>query len=152
ETRAIEIGRPQADHYSGTLPYTPDDRLVVLYAPTWEGDRPSAHYGSISSHGVALVRAVLASGRHRLIYRPHPRSGFVDDDYGAANRRITAAIAAANASDASAHHVYDDGPELGWQLSAADIAIVDISAMVYDRLAADKPLLITRPVDPEAVI
>ena len=33
-----------------------------------------------------------------------------------------------------------------------DVAIVDISAMVYDRLAAGKPLLITRPANPEAEI
>ena len=152
ERRTIEIGRPQADHYSGTLPYTPDDRTVVLYAPTWEGDRPSAHYGSIATHGESLVAALLATGRHRVIYRPHPRSGVVDHQYGAANKRIVAALAAANAEDPSAQHVFDDGPDLGWQLSAADVAIVDISAMVYDRLAADKPLLITRPVDPAAAI
>ncbi|MFB8387123.1 CDP-glycerol glycerophosphotransferase family protein [Microbacterium sp. NPDC055910] len=152
EARTIEIGRPQADHYSGMLPYTPDGRTVVLYAPTWEGDRPSAHYGSIVTHGEALVDALLSSGEHRVIYRPHPRSGVVDAAYGAADRRIIAAIAAANDRDPSAHHVYDDGPELGWQLAAADVAVVDISAMVYDRLAADKPLLITRPVDPDAVI
>jgi len=152
ERRTIEIGRPQADHYSGTLPYTPDERTVVLYAPTWEGDRPSAHYGSIATHGEALVSALLASGKHRVIYRPHPRSGVVNPEYGAANKRIIAAIAAANAADASARHVFDDGPDLGWQLAAADVAIVDISAMVYDRLAADKPLLITRPVDPAAAI
>jgi hypothetical protein len=152
DRRTIEIGRPQADHYSGTLPYTPDERTVVLYAPTWEGDRPSAHYGSIATHGEALVRALLATGRHRVIYRPHPRSGVVDHEYGAANRRIIAALAAANAADPGAHHFFDDGPELGWQLSAADVAIVDISAMVYDRLAADKPLLITRPADPAAAI
>jgi hypothetical protein len=30
--------------------------------------------------------------------------------------------------------------------------VVDISAMVYDRLAAGRPLLITKPVDPEASI
>lgn len=150
--RTIAIGRPQADHYSGSLPYTPDDRTVVLYAPTWEGDRPSAHYGSVASHGEALVSALLATGRHRVIYRPHPRSGVVDAEYGAANRRIIAALAAANASDRTAQHVYDDGPDLGWQLAAADVAIVDISAMVYDRLAADKPLMITRPVDPAAAI
>lgn len=150
--RTIPIGRPQADHYSGTLPYTPDERTVVLYAPTWEGDRPSAHYGSVASHGEALVSALLATGRHRVIYRPHPRSGVVDPEYGAANRRIIAALAAANASDRPAQHVYDDGPDLGWQLAAADVAIVDISAMVYDRLAADKPLMITRPVDPAAAI
>lgn len=152
DRRTLAIGRPQADHYSGTLPYTPDDRTVVLYAPTWEGDRPSAHYGSVRTHGETLAAALLASPRHRLIYRPHPRSGVVDPEYGAANRRIIAAIAAANAGDPSAHHVYDDGPDLGWQLSAADVAVVDISAMVYDRLAADKPLMITRPADPAAAI
>ncbi|MDN3494724.1 CDP-glycerol glycerophosphotransferase family protein [Planococcus sp. APC 4015] len=150
--RTISIGRPQADHYSGVLPYTPDGRTVVLYAPTWEGDRPSAHYGSIRSHGESLVAALLATGRHRVVYRPHPRSGVIDAEYGAANRRIVSAIAAANAADPDAHHVFDDGPELGWQLAAADVAIVDISAMVYDRLAADKPLMITRPADPEALI
>ncbi len=62
DRRTIQIGRPQADHYSGALPYTPDERTVVLYAPTWEGDRPSAHYGSIRSHGEALVHALLATG------------------------------------------------------------------------------------------
>ena len=152
DKRTIEIGRPQADHYSGTLPYTPDERQVVLYAPTWEGDRPSAHYGSIASHGETLVARLLATGRHRVIYRPHPRSGVVDDEYGAAHRRILAAIAEANAADAAAQHVHDDGPELGWQLAAADVAVVDISAMVYDRLAAGKPLLITRPADERASI
>ncbi|MCC2029369.1 CDP-glycerol glycerophosphotransferase family protein [Microbacterium sp. YMB-B2] len=152
DTRTLEIGRPQADHYSGSLPYTPDDRTVVLYAPTWEGDRPSAHYGSIATHGEALVAGLLATGRHRVIYRPHPRSGVLDPEYGAAHRRVLAAIAEANAADAAAHHVHDDGPELGWQLVAADVAIVDISAMVYDRLAAGKPLMITRPVDERASI
>jgi hypothetical protein len=152
DRRTIPIGRPQADHYSGTLPYTPDDRTVVLYAPTWEGDRPSAHYGSIATHGEALVAALLGTGRHRVIYRPHPRSGVVDHEYGAANKRIIAALAAANTADPRAQHVFDDGPELGWQLAAADVAVVDISAMVYDRLAADKPLFITRPVDPAAAI
>ncbi len=152
DRRTIQIGRPQADHYAGVLPYTPDDRTVVLYAPTWEGDRPSAHYGSILSHGERLVAALLATGRHRVIYRPHPRSGVVNPEYGAANRRIIAALAAANTADPASQHVFDDGPELGWQLSAAHVAIVDISAMVYDRLAADRPLMITRPADPEALI
>jgi hypothetical protein len=154
DKRAIPIGRPQADHYldNTTLPYTPDEREVVLYAPTWEGDRAAAAYGSIASHGVALVSGLLATGRHRVIYRPHPRSGVVDPAYASANQAIIQAIAAANAADPSAQHVYDDGPKLGWQLAAADVAIVDISAMVYDRLAAGKPLLITRPVNEAAQI
>ncbi len=150
--KAIPIGRPQADHFTGELPYTPDDRTVVLYAPTWEGDRPAAAYGSIASHGVALADAILASPRHRLVYRPHPRSGVIDKEYGAANARIIAAIAAANQRDPSAQHVYDDQPGMGWQLSAPDVAITDISAMIYDRLATGKPIIVARPASPDAEV
>ncbi|MDP9735736.1 CDP-glycerol glycerophosphotransferase family protein [Curtobacterium sp. 260] len=148
--RTIAIGRPQADHFAGAVPYPHDDRTVVLYAPTWEGDRAAAAYGSIASHGVELAERLLATGRHRLVYRPHPRSGVLDQDYRAAHERIVAAITAANAADLSAHHVYDDGPQLGWQLADADVAVTDISAMIYDRLAVGKPLLVTRPAAPEA--
>ncbi|WP_309619483.1 CDP-glycerol glycerophosphotransferase family protein [Salinibacterium sp.] len=143
--RAIMIGRPQADHLGGELPFAPDDRTVILYAPTWEGDRAGATYGSVVTHGVALVSALLATGVHRVIYRPHPRSGVVDPEYKAANLSIIAAIARANALDPGAEHVFDDSPQLDWQLSAADVAVTDISAMVYDRLATGKPLIITRP-------
>lgn len=150
DKRAIPIGRPQADHYSGLTPFEPDGRQVVLYAPTWEGDRAAAAYGSIVSHGVALARAVLADDRYRLVYRPHPRSGAVDPHYGAADAEIVRMIRAANAADPRAQHVHDTGAELGWQLAAADVAIVDVSAMVYDRLAVGRPLLVTRPVNPLA--
>ncbi|MFA9276730.1 MAG: hypothetical protein ACEQR4_02650 [Rhodoluna sp.] len=152
DKRAIPIGRPQADHYTGTVPFEPDGREVVLYAPTWEGDRPAAAYGSVETHGLALVEALIATGRHRVIYRPHPRSGAVDFEYGQANDQIKSLLRRANAHDPQAKHIVDEGAELGWQLSVADMAIVDISAMVYDRLAAGKPLIITRPVNPEAEI
>ena len=113
DARTSMIGRPQADHFAGELPYTPDERTVVLYAPTWEGDRPSMSYGSVRSHGETLVERMLATGRHRVIYRPHPRTGVMDAEYGAANRRIIARIRAANAADPAAQHVYDDGPRWG---------------------------------------
>ena len=150
DARTIAIGRPQADHFAGAAPYPDDDRTVVLYAPTWEGDRGAAAYGSIASHGTVIAEQVLASPRHRLVYRPHPRSGVLDPAYRAAHERIVAAISAANAADPAAHHLYDDGGDLGWQLADADVAITDISAMIYDRLAVGKPLIVTRPVSPEA--
>lgn len=152
EKRTIEIGRPQADHFGGDAPYPSDDRMVVLYSPTWEGDRPTATYGSVASHGERLVNALLASGRHRVIYRPHPRSGVVDPEFGAANERIIAAIGAANEADPSAHHIFDQSPSIGWQLALSDVAICDISAMIYDRLATGRPLMVTRPANPEAEV
>ncbi|ROS60653.1 CDP-glycerol:poly(glycerophosphate) glycerophosphotransferase [Curtobacterium sp. PhB172] len=150
DARTIAIGRPQADHFAGAAPYPADDRTVVLYAPTWEGDRGAAAYGSIASHGTTIAEQVLASPHHRLVYRPHPRSGVLDPAYRTAHERIVAAITAANAADPAAHHVHDEGGELGWQLADADVAITDISAMIYDRLAVGKPLIVTRPVSPEA--
>ncbi len=150
DARTIAIGRPQADHFAGDAPYPADGRTVVLYAPTWEGDRAAAAYGSIASHGTVIAERVLASPSHRLVYRPHPRSGVLDAGYKAAHERIVQAIASANAADPDAHHVYDDGPTLGWQLADADVAITDISAMIYDRLAVGKPLIVTRPLSPEA--
>ena len=150
DRRAVPIGRPQADHAAGRPPFEPDGRIVVLYAPTWEGDRPAATYGSIATHGVQLVEALLASGRHRVVYRPHPRSGVVDRDYRRAHEAVVAALDAANAADPAAGHVYDTSSQLDWQLSAADVAITDISAMVYDRLATGKPLVVTRPASAEA--
>lgn len=152
EKRAIPIGRPQADYLIGEVPFEPDGRTVVFYSPTWEGDRPSMAYGSVASHGPAIAAAVLGSPDHRLIYRPHPRSGVMDREYREANRRIIAAIEAANAADPSAHHVYDDGGDLGWQLAVADVAVTDISAMIYDRLATGKPIIVTRPASADAEV
>ena len=150
--RVIEIGRPQSDHLVGIPPYELDDRTVVLYAPTWEGDRAAAAYGSIASHGVALVDALTTTRRHRLIYRSHPRSGLLDPAYKAADQKIRSLLTVANAADPAAQHLIDTSVELGWQLVAADMAITDISAMVYDRLATGKPLVVTRPVSAAAEV
>ena len=145
--KAIPIGRPQADHFAGELPYTPDERTVVLYAPTWEGDRPAAAYGSIASHGVALVDAVLASPPHRLIYRPHPRSGVIDPEYRAANARIIAAIAAANQRDPRPSTSSTTARTSAGSYRPPTSPITDISAMIYDRLATGKPIIVARPVE-----
>ena len=152
DRRTLMIGRPQADHFGEQRPCESDDRTVVLYAPTWEGDRGAAAYGSVVSHGVTIVDTLLATGAHRVIYRPHPRTGLADVAFKQSNITIIDAINRANLRDPSAGHIYDDAPQLGWQLAAADVAVTDISAMVYDRLATGRPLIITRPLSDHAEI
>lgn len=149
--RAIPIGRPQTDHLAAAdAPVVRDDRTIVFYAPTWEGDRPTMAYGSLVSHGVQLARAVLESPRHRLVFRPHPRTGVNSPEHAAARDEIAALIAGANAADPGAGHLYDEGADLGWQFVVADVQITDVSAMIYDRLATGKPLIVTRPASAEA--
>lgn len=150
DTRLIEVGRPQVDvDYPG--PELPSDgRTVVLYAPTWEGDRPSMTYSSVSSHGPQMLPALLSNPRYRVIYRPHPRTGAFDPTYKQVHKDLVTMIESANANDPSAHHMVDTETAFGWHLKQADVCIADISAVAFDWLATGKPLLLTEPASPEA--
>ena len=153
ESRLVEVGRPQVDVHQPCPVTLPDDgRTVVLYAPTTEGDVPSMRYCSVAGHGVPLVRSLLASGRHRLIYRPHPRLGLTVPAYREAHEEILRLIAAANRSDAGAEHVADTSGPFGWQVDAAQVCVTDVSAVAYDWLATGKPLVVTLPAEPRAVL
>ncbi|HYP43873.1 MAG TPA: CDP-glycerol glycerophosphotransferase family protein [Propionibacteriaceae bacterium] len=143
--RAIGIGRPQLDHtYAGAPDWPPGSGRRVLYAPTWEGDRPSIAYGSLVSHGVAMVRQLVGEPGLRVIYRPHPRTNQTSAAYAEADRQIRTLLLGAGG-----RHLVDQGP-YGWQWAFADACITDISAVAYDWLATGKPLVVTEPVNPRA--
>lgn len=148
DTRLVRVGRPQVDvDYEG--PALPDDgRTVVLYAPTWEGDRPSMRYSSLASHAGPMLDALLVTGKHRVIYRPHPRTGVFAPRYKALHRAVVDKLEAANRADPAARHVVDTDSAFGWHLKAADVCVADISAVAFDWLATGKPLLLTEPADP----
>ncbi|GMA25098.1 hypothetical protein GCM10025864_28570 [Luteimicrobium album] len=79
--RCLPVGRPQIDELLqevetlGHSEANGDTRRTVLYAPTWEGPQSTAAYGSVATHGEALVRSLLDDGRFRVVYRPHPSRG-----------------------------------------------------------------------------
>ncbi|SDT30706.1 CDP-Glycerol:Poly(glycerophosphate) glycerophosphotransferase [Friedmanniella luteola] len=138
--RTVQVGRPQLDHaYPGAPDWPADGRRRVLYAPTWEGDRPSIAYGSLASHGVPLVEALLAGGA-RVVYRPHPRTGAASAAHATADRRVRELLGRAGED-----HLVDTGP-YGWQWTFADACVTDVSAIAYDWLATGKPLVVTEPV------
>jgi hypothetical protein len=139
-TRTVQVGRPQLDHaYPGAPDWPADGRRRVLYAPTWEGDRPSIAYGSLASHGVPLVESLLAAGDVRVVYRPHPRTGAAAPGHAAADRRIRELLGRAGDD-----HLVDTG-RYGWQWTFADACVTDVSAIAYDWLATGKPLVVTEP-------
>ncbi|WP_233575248.1 CDP-glycerol glycerophosphotransferase family protein [Cellulomonas sp. PhB150] len=150
--RLVPVGRPQVDvEHAG--PALPDDgRTVVLYAPTWEGDRPSMAYSSLVSHGAAMLAALVDDGRFRVVYRPHPRTGAFDPAFARADRALGALLEQANRHDPSAGHVVDRDTDFGWHVRAADVCVTDVSAVAFDWLASGRPLLLAQPASPEAVI
>jgi hypothetical protein len=138
--RTLAIGRPQLDYsYPGAPPWPRDSGLRVWYAPTWEGDRPTIAYGSLASHGVAIIKTLLADPSIRVIYRPHARTGYASRQHRDADRAIRGLLA-----KAGDRHLVDRG-SYGWQWDFADACITDISAVAYDWLATGKPLVITEP-------
>ncbi|PFG44049.1 CDP-glycerol:poly(glycerophosphate) glycerophosphotransferase [Isoptericola jiangsuensis] len=145
EAHLRRIGRPQVDvKHSG--PALPDDhRTVVLYAPTWEGDRPSMQYSSLGSHAPGMLDVLLTTGQHRVVYRPHPRTGAFDPSFRELHDEVVRKIEAANEADPDASHVVDTDSVFGWHLAAADVCVCDISAVAFDFLATGKPLLLTEP-------
>ncbi|HJV12822.1 MAG TPA: CDP-glycerol glycerophosphotransferase family protein [Propionibacteriaceae bacterium] len=138
--RTLAVGRPQLDYsYPGAPPWPPDSGMRVWYAPTWEGDRSSIAYGSLASHGVAIINSLLADPSVRIIYRPHARTGYASAAHRHADKTIRALLAKAG----NRHLVDREG--YGWQWEFADACITDISAVAYDWLATGKPLMITEP-------
>jgi len=148
----VTIGRPQVDVAHETPVDLPDDgRTVVLYAPTWEGDRPSMAYSSVVTHGPALLRALLDDPTVRVVYRPHPRTGAQDRAYARGHAELVRLVQAANAADPAARHLVDTESPFGWHLAAADVCVTDVSAVAYDWLATGKPLVLTTPAPTAAV-
>lgn len=149
DSRAIPVGRPQLDSPPPAPEFSSDGRTVVLYAPTWEGYRPTMRYSSVVSHGEPIVEGLIADARYRVIYRPHPLTGTVLPAFKGADDRIRDCLVAANSRDPQANHFVDD-TAFGWQLQTADVMITDVSAVAYDWLTTAKPQILTRPVDQAA--
>jgi hypothetical protein len=95
---------------------------------------------------VVLVKALLADPDTRIVYRPHPRTGTASAAHAAADRRIRQLLV-----DAGERHLVDSG-SYGWQWDFADACITDISAVAYDWLGTGKPLVVTRPAEPRALL
>ncbi|MGM0929047.1 MAG: CDP-glycerol--glycerophosphate glycerophosphotransferase [Actinomycetota bacterium] len=149
--KLIEVGRPQLD-FNPPSSTQPNGRTTVLYAPTWEGDRPAMEYGSCVSHGVSLAKSLLADRDCRLIFRPHPRTGSRHSEHKHAVQEITRLIANTVKRDPGSGHVRDrrEGPAAA--MADADFCICDISAMATDWLPQRKHMLITRPVQKQALV
>jgi CDP-glycerol glycerophosphotransferase (TagB/SpsB family) len=96
-------------------------------------------YGSLVTHGEALVTSLVACPSIRVIYRPHPRTGTQSHADAQADAHIRQILARA-----PGRHLVDTGA-YGWQWAFADACVTDISSVAYDWLATGKPLMITRP-------
>ncbi|WP_329339309.1 CDP-glycerol glycerophosphotransferase family protein [Streptomyces sp. NBC_00663] len=100
----VEVGRPQLAPIQ-TWQGVPEGRVpTVLYAPTWEGWDGNPGNTSLVLAGENIVKKLIkADPPVRVLYKPHPFTGTVSKEAGAAHARITALVekaAAERATDA----------------------------------------------------
>ncbi|MEW2254953.1 hypothetical protein [Streptomyces sp. NPDC047869] len=98
----VEVGRPQLAPIT-TWQGVPEGRIpTVLYAPTWEGWDGNPGNTSIVLAGENIVRKlVTADPPVRVLYKPHPFTGTVSAQAGAAHRRVTTLVEKAAAERAA---------------------------------------------------
>ncbi|GAA2249114.1 CDP-glycerol glycerophosphotransferase family protein [Streptomyces indiaensis] len=97
----VEVGRPQLAPIQ-TWQGVPEGRIpTVLYAPTWEGWDGNPGNTSVVLAGENIVQQlVTADPPVRVLYKPHPFTGNVSKEAGAAHQRITALVQKAAAERA----------------------------------------------------
>ncbi|MFG2805571.1 hypothetical protein [Streptomyces massasporeus] len=97
----VEVGRPQLAPIQ-TWQGVPEDRIpTVLYAPTWEGWDGNPGNTSVVLAGENIVKQLVqADPPVRVLYKPHPFTGNVSKEAGAAHKRITALVQKAAAERA----------------------------------------------------
>jgi hypothetical protein len=138
------VGRPQLAEIARAVPKAAgDDRLTLLYAPTWEGFFEEADYSSVATMGVGLVRGALDAGV-RVLFKPHPLTG----------HRLPAALRAREEIEAlvgrgtNGSALVPPGPDSLYQaFNEADALASDISSVITDFLASRKPYLVTNKHD-----
>ena len=138
------VGRPQlAEIRRAKAADGPDGRLVVLYAPTWEGFFDEADYSSVAALGERIARDVLDSGA-ALLFKPHPLTGHRLPEAGRARQAIDELVAKAG----NGSLVVPNSPDaLYTAFNDADLLISDISSVITDFLASRKPYAVTNRRD-----
>lgn len=144
-----EIGRPQLAELFRASAEQParSGHPTVLYAPTWGGDDHTLEYSSLTVMGRQVVSALLALDA-TVLFRPHPRTGDKGADYADALAGVTELVRSAGGD----HRVLDADDELSEPeeglyeaLARADVLVTDISAVITDFVALDRPYIVTNP-------
>ncbi|MGY1708101.1 CDP-glycerol glycerophosphotransferase family protein [Geodermatophilus sp. SYSU D00758] len=152
--RLVVVGRPQLPAVAPRRPRAAGEPPTVLYAPTWEGAQPAMAYSSVATHGAALVRSLLAEG-FRVVYRPHPRTGANRPDVAAADvalRRVLDEPAARATGSTVDGGTVDGSTALLDAFAGADALVTDISSLATEWLPTGRPLVVTVPQEPGAVV
>lgn len=140
----VVVGSPQsAAVASAARPIAEVAAPTILYAPTWQGYNDHSSYSSLRQ-GVRLVTSLLQRPG-AVVFRPHPFSRSRPDE-----ATLVTAIEQVLLEDARATgrpHVVGPDEPFAQSANRADAMVADLSSVVTEFLATDKPLAIIADAD-----
>ena len=139
-SKMVVVGRPQIEKIKPREhPPAPDAPRTILYAPTWQGGKPTTNYSSLAL-GPKIVKALLERGA-TVIFRPHP---FTYRDPGQTRlARQIQQLLKRDAERTGRSHVWGGQAEKAWDIpdcfNRSDGLVTDVSSVASDFLATGKP-------------
>lgn len=133
------VGRPQVGRPSAEEPRAADAPYTVVYAPTWEGLYGDPYESSLLHSGRDIVSVLLGQEGVRVIYRPHPSTGRGVPAMARESDRIADLVRSAGPQH---RVVVGTGVDLRVLFREADALVGDVSGVVSDFLALDKPYFV----------
>ena len=140
-SQMVVVGRPQIERIKQretALP--PGAPRTVLYAPTWQGGKPTTNYSSLFL-GAKIIAALLERPA-TVIFRPHPFT-YRDPRQTRLAREIQALLRE-DRERTGRQHVWGKQAEKTWDIpdcfNHTDALITDVSSVASDFLATGKPL------------
>lgn len=134
---ALVVGRPMTDALA--LSSHGDQGRIVLYAPTWEGFHLDSALSSIGALAETITTATPSDVL--LVVRPHPLTGTVDRTLKRSLANIRQLVEARGESGRYVDP--SQGPSLVELMEDAHVLICDVSSVLVDFLAADRPAIVS---------
>ncbi|TJY67422.1 hypothetical protein E4J89_15180 [Arthrobacter sp. CAU 1506] len=133
------VGRPQVENIEFREDAIVPAEPTVLYAPTWQGGRPSTSYSSLPI-GPEIVTALLARSA-TVVFRPHPLSYGIPAD----KKQVLKIheLLRKDAQTSGRKHVFGRAAEKDLDVAGcfnlSDALVTDVSSIASEYLASGKP-------------
>ncbi|MEE2001524.1 CDP-glycerol glycerophosphotransferase family protein [Alkalimonas sp. MEB108] len=137
--QVVQVGRPQVEMKLQQVSSACISVRTILYAPTWEGFNDEANYCSINSTGMELLQTLAASRRFKVLFKPHPYTGY--DPSGQAKLFLEKMCELAQSN--SQIDLFGSETDIHDLMNRSDLLITDISSVLNDYLYTLKPIVLT---------
>ncbi|NKX51860.1 hypothetical protein HER39_15060, partial [Arthrobacter deserti] len=133
------VGRPQVENIEFRETATAPQNPTVLYAPSWQGGRPSTSYTPLPV-GPAIVRELLGRGA-TVVFRPHPLSYGIPADKTSVLEIQD--MLRKDAQQTGRKHLFGAAAEKDLDVAGcfnlSDALVTDVSSIASEYLASGKP-------------